>query len=146
MVGKTISHYKILDKLGEGGMGVVYKAEDTKLHRTVALKFLTAEATGSQAHQARFLKEAEAAAALEHSNITTIYDIGEEGGQTFIAMAFVDGKTLAEKIGERPLPLDDALNTAAQVAEALQAAHGWKVGAVQSTLQDGFQAPFFHRG
>jgi eukaryotic-like serine/threonine-protein kinase len=123
MIGKTISRYRIVEKLGEGGMGVVYKAEDTKLHRTVALKFLTAEATGSREHQARFLKEAEAAAALEHPNITTIFDIGEEDGQTFIAMSLVEGKTLAEKISERPLPLEEALHIAGQVGEALQVAH-----------------------
>jgi eukaryotic-like serine/threonine-protein kinase len=123
MIGKTISRYRIIEKLGEGGMGAVYKAEDTKLHRVVALKFLTAETTGSREHQARFLKEAEAAAALEHPNITTIYDIGEEEGRTFIAMSLVEGKTLAQKIVERPLPLEQALSIAIQVGEALQVAH-----------------------
>jgi eukaryotic-like serine/threonine-protein kinase len=123
LVGRTISHYKILDKLGEGGMGVVYKAEDTKLHRTVALKFLRPDAVESRELKARFLTEAEAAAALDHPNICVVHEIDEVDGRMFIAMACVEGESLAEKIQERPLPIDEALGIAAQVAEGLQAAH-----------------------
>ena len=98
MIGKTISHYKILEKLGEGGMDVVYKAEDTKLKRTVALKFLTPYAMGSDQEKARFVHEAQTAAALDHSNICTIYEIDEADGQTFIAMAYVPGQSLKDRI------------------------------------------------
>ena len=94
MIGKTISHYKILDKLGEGGMGVVYKAEDTKLKRTVALKFLSSQSLGTPEEKTRFVHEAQSAAALEHPNICTVYEIDEADGHTFIAMAYVDGQSL----------------------------------------------------
>jgi eukaryotic-like serine/threonine-protein kinase len=123
LVGQTISHYKITDKLGEGGMGVVYKAEDTKLHRTVALKFLRPDAVESRELKARFLTEAEAAAALIHPNICVVHEIDEADGQSFIAMEYVEGQSLAEKIKKRPLPLDEALGISAQVAEGLHAAH-----------------------
>jgi len=123
MIGQTISHYKISDKLGEGGMGVVYKAEDTKLRRTVALKFLSQQAWGGEEDKTRFIREAQAAAALEHSNICTTYEIDEADGQTFIAMAYVDGQSLEEKIRRGPLNPDEARDIAIQMAEGLQEAH-----------------------
>ncbi len=123
MTGTTISHYKILEKLGEGGMGVVYKAEDTHLERTVALKVLAAHLLTDNEAQRRFEREAKAAAALDHSNIATVFEIGEDNGQSFIALQFVDGPTVADKIQERPLPLDEALDIAIQVAEGLHEAH-----------------------
>ena len=123
MIGRTISHYKITEKLGEGGMGVVYKAEDTKLKRTAALKFLAAHLLNDKEIKARFQREAEAAAALTHSNIAVIYDIDESDGQSFIAMEFVEGRTVSEKVAERPLKLDEALDIAMQATQGLQAAH-----------------------
>ena len=121
MIGQTISHYKIIEKLGEGGMGVVYKAKDTKLDRTVALKFLPAHVSVNQETKARFLQEAKAAAALNHANICTIYGVDEADGTMFIAMEFVEGGTLREKI---PFArIDDALNAAIQIGDALQEAH-----------------------
>ncbi|MBK5293381.1 MAG: protein kinase [Acidobacteriia bacterium] len=104
MTGQTISHYHFLSKLGEGGMGVVYKAEDTNLRRTVALKFLPKETAEDPELRARFLNEAQAAASLNHPNICTIYEIDQEHG--FLAMEYVDGPTVAEKIKARPLPLE----------------------------------------
>ncbi|KPJ61156.1 MAG: hypothetical protein AMJ46_02170 [Latescibacteria bacterium DG_63] len=123
MVGKTISHYRILEKLGEGGMGMVYKAEDTKLKRTVALKFLASQALGTDEEKARFLHEAQTAAALNHPNICTIHEIDEADGQTFIGMECVEGLSLKEKVSSGPLKLDEAVGIAAQVAEGLQRAH-----------------------
>ena len=123
MIGQTISHYRISAKLGEGGMGVVYKAEDTKLKRTVALKFLPPHAVGEGEQRARFQREAQAAAALNHPNICTIYEVDEAGGQPFIAMEFVEGETLAAKIEGGPLKIDDALDIAIQAARGLAAAH-----------------------
>lgn len=123
MIGKTISHYKIIEKLGEGGMGVVYKAEDTKLRRSIALKFLPSHALGTGDEQNRFSREAQAAAALNHSNIATIHEIDEVDGQVFIAMEFLDGQTLAGKIEQAPLKLDEAIDITIQVAEGLKAAH-----------------------
>jgi len=126
MIGQTISHYKILAKLGEGGMGVVYKAEDAKLKRIVALKFLSAIALGGE-EKSRFLREAQAAAALNHPNICTIYAIDEVDGQMFIAMEYIEGQSLQEKIvgahGRVPLPIDEAIKFAMQIADGLQAAH-----------------------
>ncbi len=123
MIGQTISHYKILEELGEGGMGVVYKAEDTKLKRTVALKFLSPQAVGSEEDKKRFVREAQAAAALHHPNICTVYEIDEVEGQTFIAMAYLDGQSLKEKIEAKPLKFDKAVDIAMQVADGLQEAH-----------------------
>ena len=123
MVGRTISHYKITEKLGEGGMGVVYKAEDTKLERTVALKFLAAHLLNDEEAKARFLREAKAAAGLDHPNICTVHEIAEVDGKTFLAMAFLKGKTLEDPIAGGPLSLKDALDIARQVADGLEAAH-----------------------
>jgi serine/threonine protein kinase len=115
--------YKILGEVGRGGMGIVLKAEDTKLKRTVALKFLPPELTSDSQALERFVQEAQAAAALDHPNICTVHEINEADGQTFIAMAFVEGKSLRERILEGPLKIEEAVNIAAQVAEGLRAAH-----------------------
>jgi len=123
MIGQTISHYRIVEKLGEGGMGVVYKAEDTKLLRTVALKFFSPTALGSDAEKKRFLREAQAAGILDHPNIATVFEIEECEGHTFMAMAYVDGPSLAVKIADRSLKVGEALDAATQIAEALQEAH-----------------------
>ncbi len=127
MIGQKISHYKILEKLGEGGMGVVYKAEDTKLKRTVALKFIVPNILGSGEDKKRFVNEAQAAAALSHPNISTIYEIDEAKGKTFIAMEFIEGQSLREKIKVAPLKLGEALDTAIQIAEGLHEAHERKI-------------------
>ena len=123
MIGSIIAHYKILEKLGEGGMGVVYKAHDTKLDRDVALKFLPHHLVTAADEQARFLQEARAASALNHPNVCTIYDIAEHGGEQFIVMEYVDGKTLRERAAEGRMHTSDCVGYAIQIGEALQEAH-----------------------
>ena len=123
MVGETISHYRITEKLGEGGMGVVYKAEDLQLGRTVALKFLAPHAAEDPESKTRFLREARTSASLDHPNICGVYEIGETDGQPFFSMAFIEGQTVRDKIRERPLPLEEALDIAIQTGEGLAVAH-----------------------
>ena len=127
MIGQTIAQYKVLVKLGEGGMGVVYKAEDTKLRRMVALKFLTAAALGDGDTKTRFLREAQAAAALDHPNICGVYEISEAQGHLFIAMPFLEGDSLDKRIAKGPRPISEVLDVAIQTAEALEEAHSKEV-------------------
>lgn len=123
MIGQTISHYKILEKIGEGGMGVVYKAEDTKLKRIVALKFLPKEFTKDKDAKDRFIQEAQAAGALDHPNICTVYEIDEIDGQTFIVMAYIEGHSLKDRLKSGLIELEEALKIAIQIANGLQEAH-----------------------
>ena len=130
MIGKTISHYKILEKLGEGGMDVVYKARDTKLDRFVALKFLPPHLSQTKEEKNRFIHEAKAASALDHPNICTIYEINEtEEGRMFIAMACYEGESLKDKIERGPLAIEEAIDIGIQISQGLTKAHSkWRGG------------------
>jgi serine/threonine protein kinase len=133
MIGQTLGHYKIIEKIGSGGMGVVYKARDQHLDRFVALKILLAEKVADPDRKRRFVQEAKAASALNHPDIIHIYDIASEVDVDFIAMEYVEGKTLHERIGHRGLPLNDTLKYAVQIADALAKAHS--VGIIHRDLK-----------
>ena len=125
MIGSTVSHYPITEKLGEGGMGVVYKATDIQLDRPVAIKILPSQFTASEDDRERFIRESKAASSLDHPNICTVYEAGQtDDGQMFMAMAYFDGSSLKDVIGKGRMPIEEALNVAMQVSEALKAADG----------------------
>ena len=135
MTGTTVGHYEILEKLGEGGMGVVYKARDVLLNRTAALKFLPADSASADDKRRRFLQEAQSASALNHPNIITIYEVGQAGGHDFIAMELVQGQPLDHAIGRKALPLGKAIAYSIQIADALAAANA--AGIVHRDLKPG---------
>ena len=123
MIGSKIGRYKVVERLGAGGMGEVFKAEDTTLGRSVALKFLATRLLGDEEAKTRFLREAKAAAAVRHPNICTVFEVGEEAGKTFLAMDYLEGESLEELIEKGPLPIKDASDIGRQVAEGVKAAH-----------------------
>ena len=124
MIGRTVSHYRIIEQLGGGGMGIVFRGEDVRLGRSVALKFLPREMSDNPHAVDRFQREARAASALNHPHICTVHDIGEHDGQQYIVMELLEGRTLKHFIGDRPVELDQLLDLALQIADALDAAHG----------------------
>ena len=135
MEGTRLSHFRVFSKVGEGGMGVVYKAEDEKLLRPVALKVLPPSLVGDEPRRRRFLREARAAAAVSHPNIGAVHEVGEDSGVVFIAMEYVEGKTLGEVMGGRALPVEKALDIVRQIAEGLEAAH--RAGVIHRDLKPG---------
>ncbi|MDA2933239.1 serine/threonine protein kinase [Acidobacteria bacterium AH-259-D05] len=137
MIGTTISRYKVLEKIGQGGMGEVFLAQDTTLDRKVALKFLPDELAQDPAAQRRFLREAKSAAALDHPFICHIHEVGEAEGKFFIAMEYVQGMTLQEKLAAGPLPVREAVETAIEIAEALEAAHEQSIVPLLGPSTDG---------